>query len=228
MIKISLYKIKAVFLHTFLKTQELTTTILIVEKERINFTEKSYEKLKNAIQEIVNEENKNDVYTLSLCYTCDNDDLRFPKVTLNYNTLSNVKEEAYNADSIEEAKWHFDYWLQHDMETIGGKKDTLLKKWFAKTPCYYTDEENERAIEEDEDLYEKLLKKGDKFTKEFIKEIIALVKRLFDENVLEQNFGKNIPVLLYQKDLEELPIAWTKKANPAKLIKEFVEYWDGD
>ena len=39
------------------------------------------------------------------------------------------------------------------METIGGKKDKLLKQWFAKTPHFYTDEENDRAIEEDEDLY---------------------------------------------------------------------------
>nr|WP_314561673.1 hypothetical protein [uncultured Capnocytophaga sp.] len=199
-----------------------------MEKERKNFTEKSYEKLKNAIQEIVNEEDKKDVYALSLCYSCDNDDLRFPKVTLNYNTLSNAKEESYNADTAEEAKWHFDYWLQHDMETIGGKKDTHMKKWFAKSPYYYSDEENDRAIEEDEDLYEKLLKKGDKFDKEFVKEIIALTKRLFDEGVLEQHFDRNIPVLLYQKDLEDLPIAWTKKANPTKLVKEFVEYWDGD
>ena len=82
-----------------------------MEKERKKFTEKSYEKLKNAIQEIVNEEDKKDVYALSFCYTCDDDDLRFPKITLSYNTLSNVKEESYNAASKEDAKWNFDYWL---------------------------------------------------------------------------------------------------------------------
>ena len=47
-----------------------------MEKELKKFTEKSYEKLKNAIQEIVNEEDKKDVYALSFCYTCDDDDLR--------------------------------------------------------------------------------------------------------------------------------------------------------
>ena len=98
-----------------------------MEKERKNFTEKSYEKLKNAIQEIVNEEDRKDVYVLSLCYTCDDEDLRFPKVTLSYNTLSNVKEESYNAASKEDAKWNYDYWLQTEIETIGGKKDKQLK-----------------------------------------------------------------------------------------------------
>ena len=199
-----------------------------MEKELKNFTEKSYEKLKNAIQEIANEEDKKEVYALSFCYTCDDDDLRFPKITLGYNTLSNVKEESYNATSKEDAKWNFDYWLQTGVETVGGKKDKLLKQWFAKTPYFYSDEENDRAIEEDEELYDKLLKKGDKFGKDFIKEVIVLAKRLLDDGELEKVFGRNIPIIIHQRDFEDTPISWTKKANPAKLIKEFLEYCDGE
>ena len=199
-----------------------------MEKELKNFIEKSYEKLKNAIQEIANEEDKKEVYALSFCYTCDDDDLRFPKITLGYNTLSNVKEESYNATSKEDVKWNFDYWLQTEVETVGGKKDKLLKQWFAKTPYFYSDEENDRAIEEDEDLYDKLLKKGDKFGKDFIKEVIALAKRLLDDGELEKVFGLNIPIIIHQRDFEDTPISWTKKANPAKLIKEFLEYCDGE
>ena len=199
-----------------------------MEKELKNFIEKSYEKLKNAIQEIANEEDKKEVYALSFCYTCDDDDLRFPKITLGYNTLSNVKEESYNATSKEDAKWNFDYWLQTEVETVGGKKDKSLKQWFAKTPYFYSDEENDRAIEEDEELYDKLLKKGDKFGKDFIKEVIALAKRLLDDGEVEKVFGRNIPIIIHQRYFEDTPISWTKKANPAKLIKEFLEYWDGE
>ena len=199
-----------------------------MDKELKNFIEKSYEKLKNAIQEIANEEDKKEVYALSFCCTCDDDDLRFPKITLGYNTLSNVKEESYNATSKEDAKWNFDYWLQTEVETVGGKKDKLLKQWFAKTPYFYSDEENERAIEEDEELYDKLLKKGDKFGKDFIKEVIVLAKRLLDDGEVEKVFGRNIPIIIHQRDFEDTPISWTKKANPAKLIKEFLEYWDGE
>lgn len=202
--------------------------MLIVEKERKKFAEKSYEKLKNAIQEIVNEEDVNDIYALSLCYTKDDDDLRFPKIIFSYNTLSNVKEESYNAASKEDAKWNFDYWLQDEIEVIGGKTDKQLAQWFAKTPFFYSDEENTRAIEEDEDLYDKILKKGDKFNKEFIKDIIALTKQLFDEGEVEKNFGRNIPIIIHKQDFEDTPILWTKKSNPNKLLKEFLEYWDGD
>ena len=141
---------------------------------------------------------------------------------------SNVKEESYNATSKEDAKWNFDYWLQTEVETVGGKKDKLLKQWFAKTPYFYSDEENDRAIEEDEELYDKLLKKGDKFGKDFIKEVIVLAKRLLDDGEVEKVFGRNIPIIIHQRDFEDTPISWTKKANPAKLIKEFLEYWDGE
>ena len=57
---------------------------------------------------------------------------------------------------------------------------------------------------------------------------IALAKQLLDEGEIEKMFGRNIPIIIHQQDFEETPIIWTKKANPAKLIKEFLDYFDGD
>ena len=99
---------------------------------------------------------------------------------------------------------------------------------FPKTIFFYSHQQNDRAIEEDEDLYDKILKKGDRFTKEFIKEVIALAKRLIDEGEIEKVFTRNIPIIIHQQEFEETPILWTKKANPTKLIKEFLDYFDGD
>ncbi len=199
-----------------------------MEEEKKIFTKKSYEKLKSAIQGIANDEDVKDVYALSFWFYCDDDDERFPKITLGYNTLSNFKEEAYNADSKEEAKWNFAYWLQNEVETIGGENDELLSNWFAKTPYFYTEEENERAMEEDEDLYEKILKKGEKFRKEFINETISIAKQLFDNKVIEKTFGKDIPIIIHELEYYDEPIRWTKKANAAKLIKEFLQFCDND
>ena len=58
--------------------------------------------------------------------------------------------------------------------------------------------------------------------------MIVLAKRLLDDGEVEKVFGRNIPIIIYQRDFEDTPISWTKKANPAKLIKEFLEYWDGE
>lgn len=199
-----------------------------MEEEKKIFTEKSYEKMKSAIQGIANDEEVKDIYALSFWFYCDDDDERFPKITLGYNTLSNFKEEAYNADSKEEAKWNFAYWLQNEVETFGGENDKLLSNWFAKTPYFYTEEENERAMEEDEDLYEKILKKGEKFRKEFINETISIAKQLFDNKVIEKTFGKDIPIIIHELEYYDEPIRWTKKANSAKLIKEFLQFCDND
>ncbi|MDO4229320.1 MAG: hypothetical protein Q4C98_05860 [Capnocytophaga sp.] len=197
------------------------------EKKKI-FTEKSYEKFKNAIQEIPNEENVKDVYALSFWFYCDNDDERFPKITLGYNTNTNYSEEAYNADTKEEAKWDFAYWLQNEIETFGGENDKLLSNWFAKTPYFYTDAENEKAMEEDEDLFEKILKKGQKFRKEFINETISIAKKLLDDKVIQQTFGKDIPIIIHETEYNDETAHWTKKANSSKLIKEFLQYCDND
>lgn len=199
-----------------------------MENEKKIFAEKSYEKFKNAIQDIANEEKVEDVYVLSFCFSCDNDDDRYPKITLGYNTNSNYSEEASMAGSKEEAKWDYAYWLQNELETIGGKEDALLQKWFEKAPYFYSEEENEKAMEDDEDLFEKILKKGDKFKKDFINETIAIAKQLFDNKVVEKVFGKNIPIIIHDEEYSEDIVKWTKKANTGKLIKGFLEYIDND
>ena len=45
---------------------------------------------------------------------------------------------------------------------------------------------------------------------------------------IEKVFTRNIPIIIHQQEFEETPILWTKKANPTKLIKEFLDYFDGD
>lgn len=199
-----------------------------MEHKKKIFTERSYEKLKEALQEIAAEEDIKDVYVLSFKYELENEDMRYPMLTLGYNTLSNAKEESYNAPSKEEAKWDFTYWLHSEEATVGGSGDALLKEWFAKTPYYYTEEDNDKAMEDDEDLYDKILKKGDKFDKEFIKEMQAWAKRLFEEKVIEATFGRNIPIVIHEAEAETTPISWTKKTNPSQLIKEYLEYWDSE
>ncbi|MDO4781789.1 MAG: hypothetical protein Q4A09_01065 [Capnocytophaga felis] len=199
-----------------------------MENKKDIFAKTSYDKLKTAIENIANEEDVKDVYALSFWFYCDGDDQRYPKITLGYNTLSNFKEEAYNADTKEEAKWNFAYWLQNEIEIVGGENDSLLSNWFAASPYFYSEEENERAMEEDEALYEKILKKGEKFRKEFINEIIAIAKKLFEEKVIEKTFGNDIPIIIHELEYYDEPIRWTKKANSAKLIKEFIKYWDDE
>jgi hypothetical protein len=184
------------------------------------FSENTYERLKKAITEISGVDTK-DVYALSFWYCNENDDFRYPTINVSYNTTQQFLNETKNASNETEAKWNYAYWLQNEIEMIGGQEDELLAKWFVELPYYYSDEEDREASKDDE-LFDRLIEKGQKLEKEFIEVIISLTQRLFDEKVIELKFGKNIPVLVHELEYYDKPINWTKRANPPEVIEEFL------
>lgn len=188
--------------------------------------EHHYLKLKDHIQFI--QKNYQDVYALALYYYCDDDEPCFPKVELNFNTSAHFQSQISEASSQAEAKWNYAYWLQEPSWEIGGEEDQLLAQWFQQTPYYYSMEQMEYAQEEDDDLFEELLEKGEQFDQLFIEEIIKMVQQLFTENIIQNTFGKNIPVIIHELEYYEEPISWTKKANPKALISEFIKAYEND
>lgn len=195
-------------------------------KSKEKFLEFSYEKLKNAINKIPDEEAK-DIYALSFYFYAEDDDSRYPTIEFSYNTSQQYANETQNASSETEAKWNYAFWLQEEIEKIGGEEDKLLAKWFKETPHYYSEKENEKA-EDDDELFDRLLEKGEKFETEFVNEILILTKKLFEQKVITGKFGKEIPILIHELEYYEKPIEWTKKANKPEIIKDFIKaYKDG-
>ena len=186
-----------------------------------SFLQASYAKMKMAISAIPPAD-KGDIYALSFWYYTDNDDPRYPKITISYNTITHFESQIAEASSVNEAKWNYAFWLQNDMEEIGGEKDALLEAWFKDTPYYYTDADDKKGGE-DEALFDKLIDQGGAFDKLFIEEIIGLTQRLFSEGIIEAEFGRNIPVLVHELEYYEVPVDWTIRANPAGLVEEFVK-----
>ena len=186
------------------------------------FIDASYDKLKLAIKNI-SDTDTSDIYALSFWYNNYNDDPRFPTITVSFNTTENYNENIENASDEKEAKWNYAFWLQDEIEEIGGKEDELLNAWFKTTDFFYTDEDDENASK-DKELFAKILDKGCKFDNEFIEVIITLTKRLFSEKVISTKFGKDIPVLVHELEYYDLPISWTLKSNPDGLVDEFVEW----
>ncbi len=187
-----------------------------------NFIKSSFNKLKSAIENI-SDTNTSKIYALSFWYNNYDDDPRFPSISFSYNTIENYNKNIENASDEKEAKWNFAFWLQEEIEEIGGIEDELLNEWFKTTDYFYTDEDQEKAID-NKVIFEKILEKGEKFDNEFIEVIITLTKRLFSENVISNKFGKNIPILVHELEYYDLPISWTIKSNPSGLVDEFVEW----
>lgn len=192
----------------------------MTEKDR--FVEATYSKLKAAILSI-DDQIKIDIYALSFWFYTDDDDPRYPVIMVSYNTNTHFQSQIASASSEEEAKWNYAFWLQEDIQSIGGSDDEQLKKWFATTPHFYSDKENELA-DEDDDLFDEILDKGSAFCDEFIEEIILLTQRLFSEKVVEQKFGKNIPAMVHELEYYDRPVSWTVRSNPKGLVDEFVSW----
>lgn len=174
-----------------------------------------------ALQQIPHDE-REDVYALSFWFTRDDDDSRYPKIIISYNTLSHFQKSIEKASDEKEAKWNYAFWLQEDIDMIGGDNDESLAAWFKGTPWYYTDEENESAEEDDDELFDELIERGSAFNAAFINEIIDLTKSLFDEGFISSIFGKNIPVLIHELEYYDKPLSWTIAANPPGLADEFI------
>lgn len=186
------------------------------------FIKRSYERLKFALTTIP-QTKIDDIYVLSLFYWCEDDDMRFPMITIGYNTLNHYKKQKNKASNAEEAKWNSAFWLLNDLGRIGGKKDEYLSQWFEKTPYYFSQQQLKNSIKNDE-LYEQLLDKGEQFNDEFMEVIVDLGKRLFAEKCIERTFGRNIPIVIH--NFEEYH--WTKEVNPPKLLNEFLSYYGSD
>lgn len=189
---------------------------------RETFLAKSYEKLRSIIDGIPADE-RPDIYALSFFHCADDDDLRWPKVMVGYNTNAQYRSRIGNASSEAEAKWNFAFWLQNQLGEIGGEDDPLLRAWFAETPYYYTDEESE-AAQDDDDLFDELMEKDGQFTQEFVEAVIMLTQRLFQERVISKAFGSDIPVLIHELEYYDDPVSWTQRANPQGLADEFARW----
>lgn len=188
------------------------------------FIESAYTNIKNGLIKIPADQ-KQDTYAISFYYYIENDDLRFPTIHVSYNTNHQYKKEIKNASSEAEAKWNFAFWLQDELLRIGGLDNALLNNWFKETPYYYSEEEDQKSLD-DEDLFDDLFELGDAFDNEFIEAIILLTKRVFDEKIIDTIFGKQIPIIIHDLEYYEEPIDWTIRANPTGLVDEFLQKYN--
>jgi hypothetical protein len=186
------------------------------------FYKQSFEKLKSAIINIDKSEIEN-IYALSFWFYNEDDELHFPTIIFSYNTKSNFQTNIENVTDENEAKWNFAYWLQNELEQIGGEDDKSLSNWFKDSKHYYSEEENEIA-EGDIELFDKLCTKGEKFNKEFIELIVKMSSELHKNGIIKEVFGKSIPIIIHELEYYDKPVNWTKKGNPTGIVNQFTDW----
>lgn len=175
----------------------------------------------------MSKQNVKDIYAISFWKSDVDDDPRCPIISISYNTYSQVKAEKDNASSEQEAKWNFAFWLQDEITMLGGE-DKLLRQYLKEEGYFYTlnDQKKAEKLEEEGDntAYNELSQKDDKIQSSFMEIIISIVKEIQKSNLIEEKLGKELPIIIHELEYYDLPLEWTRKANPAHLIEEFLAY----
>jgi hypothetical protein len=176
-----------------------------------------------------------DIYALSFYFWADEDDPRKATLTVGYNTIARwkactpakgQKPEWPIASSSEEAKWNYAFWLQEEGTACAiGEEEadaSLRQKWIESFDCWWTDEE------QDED-FDRTIELGEKIMCEFVNLSIQVAFRLHKEGVINEKFGRDIPIIIHELEYNEQHAQATEAANPKCLTQELKEFtkWIG-
>lgn len=158
-----------------------------------------------------------DIYALSFFVDELDDDPRRPFLSVSYNTVAQL--HSCGASDPAEAKWNFAFWLQHDIAAFGhpGAGDDLLETLLRGEGLWYTDAEEQA----DFDAYTEV---GEKIGARFVQLCSAIAMALHSAGVVEQRFGRPIPILLHGLEYHDQVAQQTRAANPPGLTQEFEDW----
>jgi hypothetical protein len=189
------------------------------------FIDDTYDRIKSVISNF-DDNILQDIYAISFFKSNQDDDPRHPLLTVGYNTISRWTEctpkpgqeaEWPIASDREEAKWNFAFWLQNEELVIGGQNYDPVSDWVKGLSYYYTDEQEEKD-------FDKTFLLGEEIQKKFINIIIEHAKKLHESGVIIEKFGRQVPIIIHELEYHEIPVNWTKQANPEGLTIEFEDW----
>ncbi len=185
----------------------------------MKFDELMYEKIKNTIQKWP-EDICRDIYAISFFIYDEEDDPRYPTLTLGYNTNEQLKSVASRYSDAEEAKWNYAFWLQNVEAVVGDKSDAPLReRWIRGLGLWYEDD----MLDED---FDRTLQLDEVITKKFVELAVSVSRKLHATGVFEKQFSRQIPILIHEYEYYDEIARQNERANPSEIIKEFVTWVD--
>ncbi|MDE6426633.1 MAG: protein phosphatase 2C domain-containing protein [Ruminococcus sp.] len=155
-----------------------------------------------------------DIYAISLFMYDDEDNPCKPTVVLGYNTESEYKRNVRFADSPQEARWNYVFWLQNN-ELSFGTDDTakIVRQWIISSGYEY----NEDADSSDSEKYSGI-------TRDFTQLLADIVQELHSTGFIVNTFGKDIPVLIHNLEYNVEIADLNMLANCSDSIRDFVKF----
>lgn len=178
----------------------------------------SQEIFKKTIDHIKNWGNKQkQIYVLLYnCWSDANDDIR---ITLGYNTESQVRKMSRDVEDSRESRWFFSCMIQSakDFYTFG-ENEEILRQWINNFNFLNSNEFSKSSDEFDDVVYFNL-----KLS------LSMAIQELHKSGVFTELFGSEIPLIIYDEveecdfNIDNLNI--NIKANGLYLPKAFIDYY---
>lgn len=180
------------------------------------------EYLLSEIKKCISSWDKSDIYAISLFFYDLDDNPCQPTVTLGYNTNSQWSAEIKYASDEQEAKWNYAFWLQNcELEFGTGDSQKIVREWLNDNELpYYSSQELFKSSDIDEEHLNSI-------TKAFVNVLIEIVWNLHHSGFINEQFGKDIPVIIHELEYYDEIAQQNLKANPVELLEDFVQFCTG-
>lgn len=166
------------------------------------------------IEDTISSWDEPDIYAVSLFVYDDEDNPCKPTVVLGYNTEFEYRKNIKFANSPQEARWNYVFWLQNN-ELSFGTDDTakIVRQWIISCGYPY----NADADSSDSKRYVCI-------TRAFTELLADIVQELHASGFIRKTFGKDIPVLIHNLEYNDEIADLNMLANCSDSIRDFVRF----
>ncbi len=175
-----------------------------------------------------------DTYVVSFYVHDDNDDPRFPILTVGTNTEQQVQmvtqppsgsvrpHKWWSPTDETEARWNFAFWRQNEIAVIGDEiidpaGAQLRRSWLESQGLWFDDGDF------DSDDW---MPRAEAVTKAFVGLCVDTVKELHRAGTIRDIFGRSIPVIIHELEYYDEIAAQNCEANGGDLVSGLVGWID--
>ena len=185
------------------------------------FTTALYDKVKSEILKW----NEDGIYAISFFINANesNEYNGFENVSswaISYNT----EKDCNGADELDEERWNYAFWRQDETMIIDtDEPDVFTEKlfdWYAENGIINIGEENEDEMYDEDCNY---IGKGPSGHYELLQLASEVARKLQEDGVIKEHFGKEIPVIIHGLEYAWYDIEATKNANPDGEADTFIK-----
>lgn len=172
-----------------------------------------------------------DAYVVSFYVWNDDDDFRFPALTIGTNTESQVRlaleppagfvkpNSSWKPTDEQEARWNYAFWLQNELTIVGSQANDpagalLRRAWLESKGLWVED-------------YEEALELDGHPTHEFVHLCVQTVQNLHSSGVTKEIFSRPIPVIIHELEYYDEIATQNLEANGPDLAGGLLE-WMGE